>query len=133
MKRLSSLLVMCFFCTATAHAGQSASEASLVIPAASGIVVLGSMSMLAASGEVIDKSVEVVGDGAIVVLKGASEGAAASVKLSAQAAKGLSVAAGTVVNVVAISTGHVLVASGKAIAFIPNEIGMSLLHQSKVK
>ena len=36
------------------------------------------------------------------------------------------------VSVVAVSTGHVLVASGKAIAFIPNELGKSLLYHSKV-
>ena len=44
----------------------------------------------------------------------------------------LSLAAGAVVNVVALSTGHMLVMSGKAIAFIPNELGKALLHHSKV-
>jgi hypothetical protein len=133
MKRLSSLFAMFLFCSATAYAGQSLSEASVAIPAASGVVILGSMSVLAASAVVTVKSVEVVGDGAVIVLNGASDMASASVKLSAQAAKGLSLTAGTVVNVAAVSTGHVLVAGGKAIAFIPNEIGTALLHQSKVQ
>ena len=71
-------------------------------------------------------------DGSVVVLKGLSDATGASITLSGQAARGLSVAVGTVVGVVAISTGHILVLSGKAIAFIPNEIGKSLLHHSEV-
>jgi hypothetical protein len=34
--------------------------------------------------------------------------------------------------VTAISTGYVLVMSGKALAFIPNEVGQALLHHSRV-
>lgn len=133
-KRLLSLGLIAFaFWTATAHAARSASEASVVIPAASGVVVLGSMSMVAASAQVSVKSVEAVGDGVIIVLKGTSDAATASIKLTGQAAKELSVATGTMVNVVAASTGHLLVASGKAIAFIPNEVGTALIHHSTVK
>ena len=36
------------------------------------------------------------------------------------------------VTVTAISTGYVLVMSGKAIAFIPNEVGQALIHHSRV-
>jgi len=133
MKRLSNLLVIGAFIGGAAMAGPSPSEASLAIPAASGVVVFGSMSVLAASAVIVVKSVEVVADGTVIVLNGASDMSTTSVKLSTQAAKGLSVAAGNVVDVVAVSTGHVLVASGKAIAFIPNEIGNGLLHQSRVQ
>ena len=90
------------------------------------------LPMLVASGQVVVASVETVGEGIVIVLKGASEAGGASVQMSTQAAKGLSLAAGTVVNVVALSTGHMLVLSGKAIAFIPNELGKALLHHSKV-
>ena len=38
---------------------------------------------------------------------------------------------GTSVEVVTASTGHVLVLAGKAIAFIPNEVGKALLHHSR--
>ena len=53
--------------------------------------------------------------------------------LSAQAAGGLSVAAGTVVLVTAMSAGWVLSAAGKAIAFIPNEIGKALVYKTATK
>jgi hypothetical protein len=51
--------------------------------------------------------------------------------LSGEAARGLSIGAGTVLQVVAMSAGHALVLSGKVIAFIPNEIGQVLLHHAR--
>ncbi|KAB8059526.1 hypothetical protein GCN74_11825 [Janthinobacterium sp. FT14W] len=112
----------------TANASDNASMASA-------IVLLGSMSVLAAAGEVVVDKVEDVADGSVLVLKsatkGASSAATASVKLSQKAMQGLSLAAGTVVNVVAVSTGHVLVLSGKTIAYVPNAAGQAILHHSK--
>lgn len=132
MKRFVSVFLFCA-AAAGAHAGQSeVSRASENVGMASGIVLLGSMSMLAASGMVVVEGVESVADGSVVVLKGASNAGAASIKLTGEAAKNLSLAAGTVVSVVAVSTGHALVLSGKIIAYIPNEIGKSLLHHSVV-
>jgi hypothetical protein len=133
---MKSLLIASLFCATTAHAAggmSQGSEASAIIPIGSAIVVYGSVVTVAASGQAVIKSVQAVGDGSIMVLRGASDAATVSIKLSAQAARELSVAAGTVVNVVAMSTGHMLVASGKAIVFIPNEIGASLMHHSQFK
>ncbi len=115
-----------------AAASENLSKGSQNLSQGSAVVVAGSMSMLVASGQVVVASVETVGEGIVIVLKGASEAGGASIQMSTQAAKGLSLAAGTVVNVVALSTGHMLVLSGKAIAFIPNELGKALLHHSKV-
>ena len=115
-----------------AAASENLSKGSQNLSQGSAVVVAGSMSMLVASGQVVVASVETVGEGIVIVLKGASEAGGASIQMSTQAAKGLSLAAGTVVNVVALSTGHMLVLSGKAIAFIPNELGKTLLHHSKV-
>ncbi|MES2740488.1 MAG: hypothetical protein V4754_05990 [Pseudomonadota bacterium] len=135
MKRILSI---CLFCaaSASASAGGAPSDISSVsegLGQASGVILLGSMSMIVGSGAVVVTSVEAVGDGIVVVLKGASSAGQASLRLTGKAAEGLSVAAGTVVKVVAVSTGHVLVLSGKAIAYIPNEIGTSLLHHSRVE
>jgi hypothetical protein len=138
MKRL---LLISLLSLATAHAfahgagaGESSelSRASEALSGAAGIVVLGSMSAVAASGYVVIASVDAAADGSVVVLKGASDAATASVKLSTKAAEGLSRAVGQAVTVTAISTGYVLVMSGKAIAFIPNEVGQALIHHSRV-
>jgi len=77
-------------------------------------------------------AVEASATGTVWVLERASDGARASITLSAQAAGGLSVAAGTAVVVSAFSAGWVLSAAGKAIAYIPNEIGAALLYNERV-
>jgi hypothetical protein len=89
--------------------------------------------MLLSAGAMLSVvAVEATSVGTVWVLERASDGARASVKLSAQAAGGLSVAAGTAVLVTAMSTGWVLSAAGRAIAFIPNEIGAALLHNERL-
>ena len=52
--------------------------------------------------------------------------------VTAMAAGGLSVAAGTAITVSAFSAGWVLSAAGQAIAFIPNEIGKALLYNERI-
>jgi len=134
MKTLFTLLLAatCAVGSAGAHAqdGSRMSRASEASTVGSALVVLGSMSALAGSVNVVVASVETVGESTVIVLQGASDAASATVKLSGQAARGVSVAAGSAVNVVAMASGYALVASGKVLAFIPNEIGKSLLHHS---
>ncbi len=77
-------------------------------------------------------AVEASATGAVWVLERASDGARSTLRLSAQAAGGLSVLAGTAVVVTVMSTGWVLSAAGTAIAFIPNEIGAALLYNERV-
>lgn len=137
---MKHLLATALLCAATmaplAQAANSdTTNASDNASMASAIVLVGSMSVLAAAGEVVIDKVEEAADGSVLVLKsaarGASQTATASVKLSQKAAQGLSLAAGTVVKVVAVSTGHMLVLSGKAIAYVPNAAGQAILHHSK--
>ena len=135
---MKQLLAIAVLCAATLHvqaANSDTTNASDNASMASAIVLVGSMSVLAAAGEVVIDKVEDVADGSILVLKsaarGASSAATASVKLSQQATQGLSLAAGTVLEVVAVSTGHMLVLSGKAIAYLPNAAGNAILHHSK--
>ncbi len=77
-------------------------------------------------------AVEASATGAVWVLERASDGARSTLRLSAQAAGGVSVVAGTAVVVTVLSTGWVLSAAGAAIAFIPNEIGAALLYNERV-
>ena len=132
------LLAIAVLCAATLHvqaANSDTTNASDSASMASAIVLVGSMSVLAAAGEVVIDKVEDVADGSVLVLKSAARGASstatASVKLSQKAMQGLPLAAGTVVKVVAVSTGHMLVLSGKAIAYVPNSAGNAILHHSK--
>jgi hypothetical protein len=114
---------------ASGHAGQS--ELSNASANLSGVVVGGSILSVAAAGSVVVASVKTVGDGLEVVLENLADASRSTVRLSGKAVGGVSLAAGATLEVVTASTGYVLVMSGKALAFIPNEAGKSLLHHSR--
>ena len=111
---------------AQAHANVSDASVLSALP----IAVSVAAPVMILSGGVMLTVVAV--EGTVWVLERASDGARASVTLSAAAAGGLSVAAGTAVVVTAFSTGWVLSTAGKAIAYIPNEIGAALLHNERL-
>jgi hypothetical protein len=136
-RAMKPILLMLLCLTCYAHAGEQQgstdlSNASQLVTQGSATVVYGSLSALAASGTVLVESVEVAGDASVIVLAGASNAAQATIRLSGRAAREASLAAGASVNVMATSTGTLLVASGKVLAFIPNEIGKALIHHSRV-
>ena len=112
----------------TPHASDASALSALPIA-----VSVAAPVMLLSDGAMLSVvAVEATSAGTVWVLERASDGARASVTLSAQAAGGLSVAAGTAVVVTAMSTGWVLSAVGRAIAFIPNEVGAALLYNERV-
>ena len=113
---------------AWAHRESVASELSAIsmLPVA---VVLAAPAMVLSAGVTLTVvSVEAGARGSVWVLERASDGA----RLSVELAGGASAAVGTGVVVVALSTGWVLSAAGRAIAFIPNEIGRALLHNERI-
>lgn len=117
---------------APAHAHVNASDASALsaLPIA---VSVAAPAMLLSGGVMLTVvAVEASAEGTVWVLERASDGARASVTLSAAAVGGVSVAAGTAVVVTAFSTGWVLSTAGRALAYIPNEIGAALLHNERL-
>ena len=107
-----------------------ASTASILTPSvAGGVLLAGSLSTLQLSGQAVVASVETVADGTVLVLRGASDAGTASVRVVGTVA---GVVAGSTVRVVAMSTGCALIAAGRMIAFIPNEVGRALVHQSRM-
>jgi hypothetical protein len=135
MKHLLATALLCAASLTAQAANSDTTNASDNASMASAIVLVGSISVLAAAGDIIIDKVEDVADGSVLVLKstarGASQVATASIKLSQKATQGLSLAAGTAVKVVAVSTGHMLMLSGKAIAYVPSAAGNAILHHSK--
>lgn len=124
-------LAVCSAVLRPAHAhGPSEASALSALPVA--LSVAAPVMLLSAGAMLTVVAVEASAEGAVWVLERASDGAQASVTLSAQAAGGLSVAAGTAVVVTAFSAGWVLSAAGQAIAYIPNEIGKALLYSERV-
>jgi hypothetical protein len=129
MKRLLLATLFGLACASASAADPSAP--SKAISEVTGSIVLGSIAVVGVTGSVVVDSVAAVGDGIEVVLEGAGQASRATLHLSGEAARGLSIGAGTVLQVVAMSAGHALILSGKVIAFIPNEIGQVLLHHAR--
>ena len=126
----AALLATQWLATAQAHNDLSEASALSALPIA--VSVAAPVMLLSAGAMLGVVAVEATSVGTVWVLERASDGVRASVKLSAQAAGGVSVMAGAAVLVTAMSTGWVLSAAGRAIAFIPNEIGAALLHNERV-
>lgn len=122
---------------ASANGSEMSANASRTLSVGVGSVLIGSVSLAAASGTLVVESVEKTIDGTIIVLRGISNGASEagkfSVKVAGNASGAASVAVGQSVQVVAESVGYAVIASGEIIAFIPNEIGQSLMHHSRVE
>ena len=116
---------------AQAHGGPSDASAALsAVPVA--ISVVAPSVVLSAGATFVVVAIESTARGTIWVLERASDGARISVEFSGKVVAGAATSIGTAVVVTAISTGYVLSAAGEAIAFIPNEIGASLLHNERV-
>jgi hypothetical protein len=111
---------------ARAHAGLSEASALSMLPVA--VSVAAPVMILSAGAMLTVVAVEVSAEGTVWVLERASDGARASVRLAGNVA----LASGAAVTVVAIGNGHVLSAAGRALCFIPNELGAALLYHERV-
>src|SRR5438067_7963335 len=100
--------------SATAHP-PSPSDASALSMLPIAVSVAAPVMILSAGAMLTVVAVQATSAGTVWVLERASDGARASITLGAQAAAGLSVAAGTVVVCTAFSAGWVLSAAGRAI------------------
>ena len=118
--------------SSTVRANNAASEMSALSMLPVAISVAAPVGLLSAGAVFTVVAVEAASAGTVWVLERASDGARASVTLSAAAVGGVSLLAGTAVVVTVFSAGHVLSAAGKAIAFIPNEVGKALLYNERV-
>ena len=102
---------------------QDASILSLMVPVA----------LSTAGAELVVDTVSATAKGVSYGLRRVSDGATVSVEVLSKVAGKASLAAGAAVTVIAISGGVVLSAAGEAIAFIPNQVGKSLMHNRILK
>lgn len=121
---------------ATGNASEASANASQMLSAGTGSVVIGSSMLAAASGQWLVQGIEKTTDGIVFVLaglgKGVSDAGKFSVKIGGDISGAASVTIGQSVEIVAESAGSAIIASGKVIAFIPSEIGKSLMHHSRL-
>jgi hypothetical protein len=136
LNRISfALIYIIFTSTAQAHQCPSCglSKASDQLSLATSKVLSGSIDMSAATGSIVIESVVASADTTIIVAKASGEAASVTIELSGKGLQQLGLASGKVLSISATTTGHLLISAGKAIAFIPNEIGKALIHHEKIQ
>ncbi len=104
----------------------TASSALSMLPLA--VSVAAPASLLVGGVALAVVAVETSARGTVLILERASDAARMSVELAGHA----SLAVGALVTVSVIGSGWVLSQAGKAVLFIPNEIGISLLYNERV-
>lgn len=117
---------------AMAHGPSGGSELSALSMLPVAVSVAAPVAVLSAGAALTVVAVEASATGTVWVLERASDGVRGSVLLGADVARGASVLVGSAVLVTVVSAGWVLSAAGKAIAFVPNELGRALLHNERV-
>jgi hypothetical protein len=115
-----------------ARAQSTLSDASALSMLPVAVSVAAPVMILSAGAMLTVVAVEASATGTVWVLERASDGARATMHWAGRAAGAASVAVGTGVLVTAVSAGWVLSAAGQALAFIPNELGASLLYNERI-
>jgi hypothetical protein len=108
----------------------AASGLSLSVPVAISVTAPAALLVSGATFTVV--AIEALAEGTVWVLERASDGVRVSVRFGSEVAGASAVAVGTVIVTTAVAAGCVLSAAGEAIAFIPNELGRSLLHDERI-
>ena len=131
----ASLLVASMCALSPAYAGRNPSGASALsalsaLPVAMSVGAVGLVVSGTASLTVI--AVEASAEGVVWIVERASDGVRGTVRFARDVGGGLSIAAGEMITVVAMGTGWLLCAAGKAIAFVPNEVGSALLYSKRI-
>lgn len=115
------------------NASVASTAASAGLSQATASVVVGTASTLAAAGSLMLMAIEKAGESVVWVLKDVSTGTTVSIRASGNVAGGVSMAVGSVVTVTASAAGYSLYHAGRMIAFIPSEVGRSLVHHAQLK
>lgn len=114
-------------------ASQASGHASGLLSQGTSTVVAGSAEALADGASLTVEAVEASGDALLLTLHDAARAAGVVVRVGGLAAGGLSVAAGTTVEVLADASGTALRNSGRVIGYVPNAVGKSLLYHARLE
>jgi hypothetical protein len=129
------LLPLCLAAAPTQaqNASNASAASSAALSYATASVVGGTASTLAAGASLTLVAIEKAGEAVIWVLKDISTGATVSIRASAQVAGATSMAVGTAIAVTASAAGYALYSAGRMIAFVPSEIGRSMVYHAPLK
>lgn len=115
---------------ASAHAQSEGSLVSAVsVGLSTGSAVL---QALPEGSELVVESITAAGKASIVMVRASANGARASFEVTTELVGKLALGVGKVVTVSANAAGNLIKVSGEVIAFVPNELGRSLIHHREL-
>ncbi|MBM4259483.1 MAG: hypothetical protein FJ147_26735 [Deltaproteobacteria bacterium] len=107
------------------------STISAMASMASATIVRGSIATLARGGELMVIGLQTAGKSTLLTLKSSAEVGEISLRIPTALVGVAAVGVGTTVRALTEATGYTLMASGEVIAFVPNNVGSSLIHHSQ--
>ena len=108
----------------------ASAQGSAALFKGSATIIQGSAEILVAGSQLVVESVHYSAEGAVLVLRGASEMARITLQVVGHSVTSAVTAAGTVLRVSATAAGHILHAGGEVVAFVPSTVGRALVHSS---
>lgn len=130
------VLTVLLTCTLNVHANSITDASSASINTSMAIpvtLITGSAQFFKDAGQLSVTGVKTVGNVSVISMRGLANGTEASVQVSSKAIQGASIGVGVVLQTTVSATGVLLVGAGKALMFVPNEMGKSLLHHSRAR
>jgi hypothetical protein len=110
-------------------AGSEASEASVNLSAeGSGHIVNGSANIIQGGAKLTVASIQTIHNATYITLRLVGESVTTTIQVSSQLVGHASLFVGQAVQVSTTLVGNFLIASGQVLAFLPNEIGRSLVY-----
>lgn len=128
------LLVLMLATTATPARAQSEtpSEASAVSVSPSVEAAAVTLSLLPAGSELVVQSLRPVGKSVELVLVASATGTSVALHVAADTVRALGLSAGTTLVLAAVSGGFVLSAGAEIVAFVPDALTRSLIHDAEL-
>lgn len=116
---------------ASPQGSQGSAAASALSSEGLGNIVYGSSQLISAGSQLSIIGIKNVGEFTFITLKAAGQSATVTLRVATKVVGHGLRGAGQMVKVASTGAGQLLIASGQVIAFLPNEMGKSLLYSSK--
>ncbi len=118
-----------------AHTGapeaSAASSLSLSLPVA--VLIAAPAAFLVAGAVLTVTAIEASAHGTVWVVRRASDGVTASLRVSGELAASVAIGVGTAISVTAVAAGWLLSVAGEVLCIVPNALGESLLHNERIR
>jgi hypothetical protein len=129
VRRVLLAALIAFSATTTQAQSEGSVVSAVSIGISTGSVVL---QALPEGSELVIESITAAGKASIVMVRASANGTRASFEVTTELCGKLALGAGKVVTVSANGAGNLIKVSGEVIAFVPNELGRSLIHHREL-